>query len=803
MRVTLNWLKEYVDIEVPVEALAERLTMIGLEVEGLSHYDAGLGRVVVGQITEFGPHPQARNLSLCQVLAGKTAYRVVCGADNIRMGDMVPLALEGAVLPGGLRISQSSIKGEASQGMLCSAAELGLGEDKEGVYILPAGLEAGLPLAQALGLEDCVLEIGLTPNRADCLSVLGIAREVAAILDTEVRYPRFRVSEKGEEIHDVAAVEVRAGDLCPRYAARIVKEVIVGQSPLWLRKRLLAVGIRPLNNIVDVTNYVLMEYGQPLHAFDLACLAGRRVMVDRAREGETFMALDGVTRVLSGDMLVIADGQKSVALAGVMGGKNSEITAQTRSVFIESACFDPISVRRAGRRLNLSTESSYRFERGVDPEGVVTALDRAACLMAKVSGGRILKGRIDIYPSPEERKATLLDVERVNGLLGTDLKKREIGLLLKSIGIKVGSAGKNRLSAVAPSFRRDLGQEVDFIEEVARLNGYEKIPVKLPVIPLLASRRDKSRRVGDICRSVLIGLGFYEVINYSFMDERDIDLLKIPEGDERRSYVRLLNPLTEEQSVLRTSLIPNLLGSVRNNLYKKNNNLRFFELGKVFIGKGEGRQPLERTCLVGLCTGLRYPEGVYFKPDGVDFLDIKGGMEAVLDALGMGDYNLDRITEAAPYLKREEAARVVLGENTLGFVGEIDPSVSAGFDIKEKVFGFELWFEDLVQGYSDAKTFKALPRYPAVTRDMAVIVSESVPAGEILRVIKEQGPDLIETAFIFDIYRGKQIEKGSKSLAVRVIYRSGEKTLEDEEVNVLHQQIVTQVLSGFGGRLRE
>lgn len=803
MRVTLNWLKEFVDIDIPVEDLAERLTMVGLEVENLTHYDAGLGQVVVGHITDILPHPHAENLSLCRVVSGKNTYRVICGARNIRSGDKVPLALEGAVLPGPLRVSRTSIKGEYSEGMLCSAAELGLGEDKSGVYILPADMESGLPLARALELEDYVLEIGLTPNRADCLSVLGIAREAAAILHKKIRYPKIKISEREEDIHEVISVEVRAVDLCPRYAGRIIKDVTVAESPLWLRKRLLAVGIRPVNNIVDVTNYVLMEYGQPLHAFDLERLAGKRIIVDQARNNETFTTLDGVVRTLSENMLMIADGEKNVALAGIMGGINSEITLETRSVFIESAYFDPISVRRTSRRLNLNTESSYRFERGIDIEGVGAALDRAVSLMAKAGGGKILRGRIDVYSGPERRKPIPIRVGQVNRLLGSDLKKGEIRRLLESIGIKVREAGKDALLATSPSFRGDLSREVDFIEEVARLDGYEKIPVKLPVVSLTTPARIKSQAVTNICRSVLSGLGFYEVINYSFMDKRATKLLKISGTDERNRHVHLLNPLTEEQSVLRTSLIPNLLSTVCSNLNKWNNNLRLFEVGKIFIDQGESRQPVEKTYLTGMCTGLRYPEGVHFTGDEVDFFDIKGGMEAVFQALGISGYSLDQAVESAPYLRKEESARIVLGPKTLGFVGEMDPSVCEGFDVKEKVFMFELSFDDLVEAYKGPKVFKPLPRYPAVMRDMAIIVSEDVPAGQILRVINELGGDLMENVFIFDVYQGRQIERGYKSLALRVIYRSSEKTLEDEEVNAIHQRIVNDILSRFNGRLRE
>lgn len=802
MRVSLNWLKEYVDVDIPIEKLAERLTMVGLEVESIEPYSVNLDRILVGLITDIIPHPNAEKLSLCEVAAGEEAYRIVCGAENISVGDKVPLALEGALISGKI-VSENLIRGEVSQGILCSAAELGLGQDSSGIMILPGNLQPGMLLAQAMDLEDRILEISLTPNRGDCLSILGIAREVGAVLNKKVRYPEIRLAEEIEDIGGAVSVKIEAPDSCYRYSARVVKNVEIGESPFWLRVRLMALGIRPINNVVDITNYVLMEYGQPLHAFDLENIAGNQIIVRKASEGSTFETLDGIRRTLSQGMLMISDQEKDVALAGVMGGVNSEIGPDTTSVLIESAYFDPVSVRRTSRRLNLSTESSYRFERGVDVEAVVTALDRAAALMADLAQGSVLKGRIDIYPTQRERKPVILNSDRVNMLLGTSLGEAEMRRLLESIGIEVREIDRDTFSLLSPSFRHDLARDIDFVEEIARLNSYDRIPVKVPASSLVMSKRKKDRTVGDVCRSVLIGLGFYEIISYSFMNEKAIDLLNVPNDDRRRRFVRLLNPLTEEQSVLRTSLIPNLLSTVAGNQRQGNPNLSLFELGKVFFARNKDELPNEETHLAGLFTGLRYPEGPHFREEKVDVFDAKGAAQAVLQKMGMRDYALDNMVKDAPYLHAGAAARIVVDKTPLGFIGQVDPCVLDGFDVKDAVYVFELFFDELLSKYSGQKCFKPLPKYPAILRDIAFVVPETVPAGEVLDAIKDKGGNLLERAFVFDVYRGKQIEKGYKSLAIRLVYRSPEKTLEDEEINVIHTEVVSHLISRLKGRLRE
>ncbi|MFH1147203.1 MAG: phenylalanine--tRNA ligase subunit beta [Pseudomonadota bacterium] len=802
MRISLNWLKEYVDIDVPAENLAERLTMAGLEVESIESYSGNLDRVLVGLITEIALHPNAEKLFLCRIAAGENAYRIVCGAENIRLGDKVPLALDGAIISG-KTVSKSLVRGEVSEGVLCSAGELGLGQDSSGIMILPDDLQPGWQLAQAIGLDDRILEISLTPNRGDCLSILGIAREVGALLNKRVRYPEIKLAEGIEDIKGAVSVAIEAPDACYRYSARIVKNVEIAESPLWLRVRLLALGIRPINNVVDITNYVLMEYGQPLHAFDLDHIEANKIIVKKASEGSTFETLDGISRTLSRSMLMIADPERDLAVAGVMGGKNSEIGPDTTSVLIESAYFDPVSVRRTSRRLNLSTESSYRFERGVDIEAVVTALDRAAALMADLAKGHVLKGHIDEYPTQKERKPVSMDLNRANLLLGTSLEKGEMRRLLEGIGVGVRETDKNGFSLLPPSFRYDLERDIDFMEEMARLNGYDRIPVKVPVSSVTMSKRKKERTVGDICRSVLIGLGFYEIISYSFMNEKTIDRLNISNDDRRRRFVRLLNPLTEDQSVLRTSMIPNLLSIVAGNQRQGNLNLSLFEVGKVFLAKDKEELPDEETHLAGLCAGLRYPEGPHFPEEKADFFDIKGAVQAVLQNTGIEDYELDNMVQDAPYLHAGAAVRIVGKQGPLGFIGQVDPPVCEGFGLKDTVYAFELFFDELVSRYTGRKCFKPLPKYPAILRDIAFVVPESVPAGEVMDEIRDRCGNLLEKAFVFDVYRGKQIEKGYKSLALRLVYRSLEKTLEDEEINVIHTGVLSHLVSRFEGRLRE
>ncbi|MCX5837172.1 MAG: phenylalanine--tRNA ligase subunit beta, partial [Deltaproteobacteria bacterium] len=566
MQVSLKWLKDYVDVDMPPEDLAERLTMTGLEVDSLRRIEPAFSGVRVARIISLRPHPQADQLSLCEVATGDAIYPVVCGATNIRVGDIVPLAQVGATLPGGDVIRSARIRGEVSEGMLCSEEELGIGGDAAGIMILPSDLPLGKELADALDLYDTVLDIGVTPNRSDCLSMVGVAREVAAVTGKDLRYPPSVVAENDEEIRGITSVSIEDPDLCPRYTARVIQNVRIGPSPFWMRRRLEAVGLRSINNIVDVTNFVMMELGQPLHAFDFRFLEEGRIVVRRSRAGEIFVSLDEKERVLRADTLMICDGVKPVAIGGVMGGLNSEIQDDTETILLESAYFNPLSIRRTSRALAMGTDAAFRFERGIDPEGVIRALDRAAGLMAELSGGTVCRGVIDQYP---EMVATAKDIplrlDRIRDILGVAVEEAVVVRILGNLKMTVEPAGEGIFRVTPPTCRVDIAREIDLIEEIARVHGYDRVPATLPAVSVVAGAADGKNTVEARVREIMTGAGYQEVINYSFVSADAVDQLGLLETDERRLQVQIRNPLTEEQAVMRTTLVQSLLSNVRRN----------------------------------------------------------------------------------------------------------------------------------------------------------------------------------------------------------------------------------------------
>jgi phenylalanyl-tRNA synthetase beta chain len=609
MRVSLSWLQDYVTIDVEMAKLAEALTMAGLEVDALVDRYACLDRIVVGRIIEMAPHPDADTLSVCKVDVGRGMKTIVCAATNIQEGNLVPVALAGAELPAGDRIAVERVRGQASEGMLCSEAELAVGTDRSGILLLPERATPGMGIAAALGLSDTIIEFDLTPNRSDCLSVIGIAREVAAILKKPLRSPEVMLPAGETPMEELTSVTIEAPEHCPRYTARVVLDVKIGPSPFWLQDRLHSVGLRSINNVVDVTNFVLMEMGQPLHAFDFDRLAEHRIVVRTAQGGQNFVTLDGVQRALGPDMLMICDGEGPVALAGIMGGLESEIEDDTRAVLIESAYFDPISIRRTAKRLGLNTESSFRFERGVDPEGVRTALDRAAQLMVQTAGGRLAAGVIDNYPRPIPQRTIELSTKRTNRLLGMVMSQDEISSYLTSVQLDIAPLDEDRLRVMAPTFRVDLKRPEDLMEEVARLKGYDQIPTTQPLSHVVANPQDKKLQVRNQLRQVFAGCGFSEVVTYSFIAQEACDSLQLAHGDPRRHMVSILNPLTEDQGVMRTSLLPGLLATMYRNSTQQNKDLRIFEIGKIFLSPSTAQGdelPEEVQMMSGLWTGARH-----------------------------------------------------------------------------------------------------------------------------------------------------------------------------------------------------
>lgn len=818
MKASLSWIEQYVPVEMDISDLAEALTMAGLEVDSVENRYAWLDTVVVGLVISVAPHPNADKLQCCEVdVGGGTILPIVCGAPNVAKDQLCPVALPGTVFPEGHTIKKGKIRGQVSKGMICSAVELHLGTDKSGIMVLDStydgkAVTVGESLPEACGLSDYMIEIDLTPNRSDCLSIIGIAREIAAIQNKELNYPDFskgisspyEVSGEKDEISKMASVTIEAPDHCGRYAARLLDSICVKESPFWLQDRLMSVGLRPINNIVDITNFVMMETGQPLHGFDFDQLADKKIIVKTAGEGEKFTTLDNKERTLSSDMLMICDGKGPVGIAGVMGGLNSEIEDTTTRVLIESACFDPISIRRTAKRLGLGTDASHRFERGVDPLGTVNAVNRAASLMAQIAGGRIIDGLIDEHPVKPVIKPIALSVEKTHRLLGVTPDAEEIADMLKAIEFRVKIEDELMVTVTAPSYRVDVERPEDLMEEVARLYGYDHIPTTDPMQPLRACQLPKLRVIRDKIRDIMRGMGFCEAINYSFISKNACDQLKMAENDPRRSLLHILNPLTEDQGVMRTSLIPGLLGNMGHNLAQQVKNLKFFETGKIFIGKGQDEQPEEKEILSCLWTGARQPLSWHSKEIFCDFYDLKGSLEGLMAALGIDGLELKEIPDSACDMTKPGSGAVIfVNDVEIGKIGEVHPDVLKAFDLKQAAFIFEIDLDLLIPMVPDEIEAVPVPRFPAIDRDATLIVEKKIPVAKILDAVTNMKEPLVADVFLFDVYEGEAIGADKKSVSFRITYRSLEKTLKDKAITKLHQRITKKVIDTFDAGLPE
>ena len=796
MQVSLSWLKDYIPIKkIDAEILADKLTMAGLEVEGLWDRYQHLKQVLVARIISVQEHPQADRLKICRVACGDQEKLVVCGAPNAAPDLVTALALPGACLADNTIIQKSKIRGVLSEGMLCSEEDLGLGTNTAGLLVLNSDLKIGTPLAIALGLEDQVLEIDLTPNRPDCLSIIGVAREIAGFDYGKLKYPLITLSQEGEQIKTMTSVEIENPQACHRYAARLIENVKVGPSPAWMQARLLSIGLKPINNIVDCTNFVMLEYGQPLHAFDFDQLAENRIVVRMAGQGEKFITLDQKERTLHADTLMICDGQKPIAIGGVMGGLNSEIKKTTTRVLIESACFAPGSIRKTSKKLDLSTDASHRFERGVDPDGTVRALDRVAELMLTTAEADLVPGLIDEHPKPQSSLSLELSTTKTNCILGTDLKQAEIKKLLEAIEFQVKTINTDLLSVQAPSFRVDVTRSIDLIEEVARLWGYNKIAVTFPLIPahgrLINQRIDWREHI----RSLMIGFGFTETINYSFIDQNACDHIGLPNDDPRRQVATLLNPLSVSQRIMRSTLLPGMLGTLGRNLTLSSGlTLKIFEVGKIFI-QGSAEQPLEKEMLLALWCSPKQT---------CDFFDIKGVAQGLLKALGI-DAGYTKLSQQDCYYTRPGyTAQIIIDSKILGLVGEINPTLMKTYHLNQTAYLLELDLELLYQLIPLGKLerqVKPLPKFPSVTRDITMIIDREIEAAEIVNSIisnvsQNKDQSLVEDVYIIDVYEGDKTP-AKKSISLRIIFRSGEKTLEDEVVNALHTEIAERVIKQF------
>jgi phenylalanyl-tRNA synthetase beta chain len=814
LKVPYNWLKEYVDIPYSPEELAERLTMAGIEVGALEVFAPLDGRFIIVKIEVLAPHPQDQKVQLVTVNTGQEMLTIVCGAWNMKEGDLAVLALPGAVLPVGGEIREMEIKGVPSQGMLCSAKELNLelaGAD-DGILLITdeRSFSPGTPLREILPINEPVLDLELTPNRADCLGLLGVSREVAALTGNKIKLPPIQVTENKEDVRELARVIIKEPDLCPRFTARMMEKIKISPSPLKIQLRLLAAGIRPINNIVDVTNYVMWETGQPMHAYDFDKLTDGEIVVRCASPGEKIVTLDGVERKLDSETLVIADSQVPVGLAGIMGGEATEITPGTRRMLLEAACFNMAKVRRAARRLNLNTEASQRFEKGVDPEGIIFAQARAVRLMQETAGGEIIQGIVDSYPRPPRKTVINLRTKKVEETLGFRVSREEIEQILLGIGTTIQTKDKAgpdepdfwEYRVEVPSYRGDLKIEVDLIEEIIRIKGYDAIPVTLPSGVLTSGRLSPEKRILERIKDVLVACGLQEVITYSFMNPRLFDELNLPEDDYRRNVVKLQNPLTEEQAVMRTMLVANLLQIMRYNFNRQVENLFLFELGKVFLPSAEREKlPREKLMLSFLLSGNTTANSWQNRAQKVDFYFLKGIIEVLLKSLGIKNYRF--VPARLPVLHPTKGAILKIDDKEQGFLGAFHPQLQEKMEYKQDIYLAELNMEGFLQAARLSPSFKPLPRFPAVFRDLAFIVPRDVSADELLETFKECGGEVLREVVLFDLYQGNQIPEGHLSYAFSLTFQDQKRTLRDEDVDEIQKTIEKRFYEKYKAVLRK
>ncbi len=800
MKISLNWLSEYVDLKgVTADEAARRLTMAGLEVEGIEKPGEALKGVVVAQIVESNKHPDADKLSVTKIdFGGAAPLQVVCGAKNYQVGDKVPLATVGAKLPNGLEIKAAPLRGVDSHGMLCSSRELGLSEEHAGLLILDPSLKVGTPIAEALAMDDVIFEVNVTPNRPDALSHLGIARELATLLGKEVKLPETKLTESGAPASEAIAIRIDDATRCLRYAARVIEGVKVGPSPGWMQQRLKAAGMRAINNLVDVTNYVMLEWGQPLHAFDLDKIAGAQIIVRTATSGEKLTTLDGKERTLRPEDLLIADRDAGQVIAGVMGGASSEVTEKTTRVLLEAATFQPMTVRRSSKHHGLHTESSHRFERGTDVSAVPAVLDRAAALIAELGGGTVRPGRVDVVPKSLAPRRVKLRPSRVAEILGVEVPEAESKRILTSLGFKAVDAEHWEV----PQARVDVGGEEDLIEEIARIRGYDAIPAVLPRGLGVLAPEPKATIAERRIRTALAGAGLDEVVNYSFVAPAELAAFVADEG-----AITVTNPLSAEQSAMRTTLLPSLVANVVRSARHQAQGVRFYEVARSYRpnpeGGGKEHKPaaLERLEVAGVLWGLRDNGRSWTAKDATaDFFDAKAAVEAVLSALHIDNVTWEPLD--SPWYHPRAAASVSCDGKTLGTVGELHPRAQKRLDAGAGVFLFQLDVEALVAASVLVPQATPLTRFPAVLRDLALVVPLELPNDSIRKLIVEVGAPLVEDARVFDVYTGKPIPEGQKNVAYALRYRAGDRTLTDIEVNAAHGKIVAEVNQRLGGQLR-
>ena len=806
MNTSLSWIKAYVpDLDVTAQEYTDAMTLSGTKVEGYEELDADLSKIVVGQIEKIEKHPDADKLIICQVNVGAETIQIVTGAPNVHEGDKVPVVLDGgrvagghepgSRVKGGIKIKKGKLRGVESCGMMCSIEELGSNRDmypeapEEGIYIFPENTEVGADAVEVLGLHDVVFEYEVTSNRVDCFSVVGIAREAAATFGKEFHPPVVTPTGNDEDASDYIKVTVKNTDLCPRYCARVVKNIKIGPSPEWMQRRLASVGIRPINNLVDITNYVMEEYGQPMHAYDLDTIEDREIIVRTAAKGEKFTTLDGQERQMDESVLMICDGRKSIGIAGIMGGENSMITDDVHTMLFEAACFDGTNIRKSSKKVGLRTDASGKFEKGLDPNNAQAAIDRACQLVEEMGAGEVVGGMVDVYAEKREPVRITFQPDEINVLLGTDISAEDMLGYFEKIGL---SYEKETNEVIIPTFRQDLLRTADLAEEVARFFGYDNIPTTLPSGESTMGKLPFKLRVEDIAKEIAEFCGFSQGMTYSFESPKVFDKLQIPEDSELRRVVEIMNPLGEDYSIMRTLPLNGMLSSLATNYNRRNKNVRLYELANVYLPKELPLKELPEE-------RMQFTLGMY--GDG-DFYSMKGVVEEFLEKAGLHEKETYDPAGNRPYLHPGRQANILYAGNVIGYLGEVHPDVADAYGIGERAYIAVLDMSEVTKYATFDRKYTGIAKYPAVTRDISMVMPKEILAGQVEEVIEAKGGAYLESYALFDVYEGAQIKAGYKSLAYSIVFRAKDKTLEDAEVTEAMERIL-KTLEGMGIELRK
>nr|WP_317283005.1 phenylalanine--tRNA ligase subunit beta [uncultured Sellimonas sp.] len=805
MNTSLSWIKAYVpDLEVTEQEYTDAMTLSGTKVEGYEKMDKDLDKIVVGQIMKIEKHPDADKLVICQVNIGSETIQIVTGAPNVKEGQKVPVVLDGGRVAGGhdgnkteggIKIKKGKLRGIESCGMMCSIEELGSTREmypeapENGIYIFEDDVEVGADAVEVLGLHDAVFEYEVTSNRVDCFSVIGIAREAAATFGKKFIPPVVKETGNSEDVNDYVKVTVENTDLCSRYCARVVKNIKIGPSPKWMQRRLASVGIRPINNLVDVTNYVMEEYGQPMHAYDLDTIAGHEIVVKNAADGETFVTLDGQERILDKDVLMICDGEKSIGIAGIMGGENSMITDDVKTMLFEAACFDGTNIRKSSKRVGLRTDASGKFEKGLDPNNAKAAIDRACQLIEEMGAGEVVGGTVDVYSKKKEPVRVAFEPEKINTLLGTDISKEEMIAYLEKVELKY-DADTNEI--IAPTFRHDIFRMADLAEEVARFYGYDNIPTTLPRGEATTGKLSYKLRIEEVARNIAEFCGFSQGMTYSFESPKVFDKLLLSEDAPERKAIQILNPLGEDYSIMRTVSLNGMLTSLATNYNRRNKDVRLYELGNIYIPKELPltELPEER---------MQFTLGMYGEGD---FFSMKGVVEEFFEKVGLHGKETYDPKAGKPFLHPGRQANIIYDGTVVGYLGEVHPEVADNYGIGGRAYVAVIDMPEIVSHATFDRKYKGIAKFPAVTRDISMVVPKEILAGQIEEMIEQRGGSILESYRLFDLYEGSQIKEGYKSIAYSIVFRAKDRTLEEADVSKAMKKILNG-LESMGIELRQ